>query len=633
MTSSNGVPVGFSMLSKMNDKWDRDFVRIQNNNSEYRRYTGKGGVQIPAIITKIWPRKDNPGVFSRGFECYVLHAQGAETANEKALKTPDVLTIPVRYNPKDGAPVLPPDFIANPTETVIYSRAIRHFSTPDMDSLDILLLGQVVVLESVSARCWLSDKPTDHWEVSLDVGHIRPAHGLSLAGLWPVARGTQTDVLRRNTKPYIEEIESTRYCRSHTHMLSIWAPRSDKASIEEGRVRFAREKGNTRLENKSWTAKTWMLESPSQGRAPTMRAALEFGHIQATVSGEDISKEVALVNMVLYSEHLREFGIVDLKAWEVLAPLIFNNLDFKVFGYVDTKGSVINYGGVDASKKIDFALTLFCMGIIPDLGGCYTNIGIPVTADFVIDQQMKPGNAPSSSGMMLGASMNVGTKEFFSSLPDVVPVTGGAADPVVSREILRIANDDAAEKKPTFRAIVNYNRSPAVTKGLASISPEQGASLLTAIQENNEAIVESDDVLANLFSMMASAHTLSIVVFAMCEHMIPDNVRMRRNKDLIAYMAGRNAEGTLSLNAPSSVSESTSASASASASASSDPRVNKGQIEEIDDPIADPEDEAAEESTPAPEAEAEGEAQAEKTRSPKRTSTKDSKRRLKKSRG
>lgn len=577
----SGKPVpNLDLMSKIAGAWDAKMKKVVAKNKDLRKYMGKGGVRIPAILTRIFPLGDGTNVFSRGFECYLLNAHGAEPEDCDAFVKGtsagnESIKVKVRFNPKADAPPPPAAMGPVPTEDVLRSRTTRHFQTGEFDCLDKekpghLKPGQIVVLNGVNARAYVPRDSTN-WGIAYDVQLVEPVHGLTLTSLYEAGRGTGTDYMMPNDFFFDEAVPSSRYNRAATHFVSVFAPSTTEEGRHERLERMAREKGETRLVNRDWSNKTWEIEA-AQGRTRAMKASLDLVHTQWPVD-TDIEKyrEVMLLGVSLWSEQLIDFGILDIDAWIELAPMIFDKLDFKVIGYVDTKGTEVNFGGVTADKDVDFALQLGGMGIIADIESCYRRIGIPVTADCVTDLQQMPGGSPGG-----GIAID---DEFIEKLPAVVPVTGAGASSAMARKLVDIGR--TVDSKLEFRALIKYNPSPAVIKGLATLDAEEGSALVNALATNSDAEIVGDAKVHGLWEMMATGKDSHVVAFAFCNTIIPDDIKSQRNRDLITYMTGKAPLGAAAIEAAAPEED-----ASASAAAAAAPAV-----EELNDDESEPDSE------------------------------------------
>ncbi len=527
------------MRAAMRD-WDDELRRLAEKNKEHCTYIVAGGVSLPALILRVFAKRvPKPGesVFSRTVEALVWHTHGTEPADSKAFLGDDIgadtIRVAVSYKAKKDGTVPPPSVGEPPHELIMRSHTVSIFSTTKMDAVDNLSSGQFVILNGVSGRAWVGggDTPDPRWIVSFDVGMIEPIQGMSLQSMYLAAAGTGTDYLFPNDIDFDEANPNSRYNKDRTHFVSVHAPAVTAEEKEQREARWSRECGETRLVTKNWTNKTWEIEE-QQGRERKLRANLVLAHLQWPPRTEyrEGTKEEILIGLSLYEEQLREFGISDIDAWVVLAPLIFQRLSFKSIAYIDTKGTETNFGGVTADESIDFALQLNGMAVIPDLEECYRKIGVPVTADFVVDiQQHMPGGA---------ARAPASSKDLLETLSPVVPVTGPSSDPAVSRALVDLASKG---KGPEFRALINYSPSNAVVKGLAELNAEEGSALVLALYRNaNE---DLDDSTNKLFDMMATGQHVHLIIFALCDELIPLEVRSRRNANLMAYMAGQAAQG------------------------------------------------------------------------------------------
>ena len=572
------------LMAKIAGSWERTMKKVAAKNSDLRRYMGKGGARIPAVITRVFPLGDGPNVFSRGFEVYTLNVHGAEPEGSPALVDSvtgnEEILIDVHYNPKPDAKPVPASLPARDTKCTLKSRTIRHFQTNEMDALAKLKPGQIVVLNGVSARAYIPNFPNpSSWGIAYDVQFAEPVHGMTLTCLYLAARGTGTNFMLPNDFHFDQAVPSSRYNREHTHFISVFAPPTTDDERHERLVRMGNECGETRIIDRNWSNKTWEIEA-AQGRTRAIKASLDLVHKQwlPDIDPEKYS-DVVLLGVSLWSEQLSDFGIPDPDAWVNLAPMIFNKLDFKVFGYVDTKGTEVNFGGVASDKDVSFALQIGGVGIIAGIEACYRRIGIPITADCVLDLQQMPGGAP-------GGGVAINDDDFVDTLPDVVPVTGLGASAAISRKLIDMARRDENEGKLEFVALIPYNPSPAVLKGLATLTPDEGSALVMALASNSDAEIVSNEKVHGLYEMMATGKSGYVVAFAFCGGIVPDSVKSERNKTLISYMTGKAPSGTAAI-------EDGSASAAAPAAAPPTSAEN-ATIEEIDDDVGGEEVEGSE---------------------------------------
>lgn len=584
-TVSKPVP-NLGLMAKLAGQWDAKRKKVVAKRKELHKYMGVGGVRIPAVLTRVYdmaPGND----FSQGFECYLLNVQGAEKEDCTAF-IPDChqgherIKISIRYNPKVPPPV-PESLPVRPTETFLQSRTVRHFSTGDMECLNKLHPGQIIVLNGVSARAFIP-KVIDpkQWGVGFDVQAIEPMNGVTLSNLWSSARGMGTDYLMP-TEAVFNEQENNRYNRDAVATVSVFSEPTTEEGRAERAERMARENGLTVLEKSGWEAKTWAMEKTEKSPR-AMKASLDFLHFQwLTPELAETDSETVMIGMQLWKEQLTEFGITDIDTWVDLAPMIFSKLDFKTIGYVDNKGTASNFGGVAGDKDVDFALQFSCISIIADIAACYERIGVPITADYIRDLQSKvPGCEPSGD-----AKAAASTEDFLESLSDAVPMTGAAASASVSRKILDLASKDNSGIK--FYALICYKMTPNNVRGIASLTPEEGDMLIEALTSNSDAELnpKEDDTAAktkskekvkNLFENISEGESVRTVAFAICRDAIPEDVKSRRNAQLIKFMTGK-APGDARAIEPAPA-----ASASASASASEPaPVATSSAVEELDD--------------------------------------------------
>jgi hypothetical protein len=492
-------------------------------------------------MIRVFPKRQGDNVFSRQCEVFVLHTHGAEPAESKAFEGlgPDQIRIGVSYNPKKDAALPPPGVGEPPTESILRSRQSLWVSTQKMDVLDDISPGQIVMLNGVTGRTWLAnvDTPTPSWAKSYDAGAIEAVTGMTLQAMWTAASGMGTDFLFPNDLIFDESNQSSRYNRQRTHLISVHTmPRPDDEEGQTQRAaRMARECGETTLITKNWSSKTWEIEE-QPGRSRAMRANLVFAHMQWPPNTPFNAGEVdeILVGLSLYEEQLRDFGFGNnYDAWVALAPLIWSKLNFKAIGYIDTKGTESNFGGVQSDKKIDFALQFNGMGLIPDLESCYREVGVPVTSDFVLDMHQRQAWGGVGAAIATGGNM-------LENLAAVVPVTGSAADMNVAKVLAAMTGEDA----PEYRALVNYTPTRAVMKGLATLNAEEGSALVAALQTNDTGEISGNKKLNKLYDSMATGNsTVHVVVFALCTKIIPKDVQARRNADLMAFMLGKAAAG------------------------------------------------------------------------------------------
>ena len=547
------------LMAKIAGSWEKTMKKVMSKNKDLRRYMGRGGARIPAVLTRVFPLNEGSNAFNRGFECYLLNTHGAEPVDSEALiqggmPGSEAIKIVVRYTPKADAPAAPIEMGLAPTEYVLQSRSTQHFQTGEMDALGKIAPGQIVILNGVSARAYVP-RGGGNWGIAFDVQFVEPAHNMTLASLYDVSRGTGTSYMLPCDFHYDEAVPSSRYNRSSTHFISVFTPPTSEDARRERLERMLRESGETRLVN-DYTDKTFSYKS--DGRAPSMKASLDLIHTQ-WLPGQAENEEwrdVVLLGITLWAEQLTEFGIVDVAAWDSLAPMIFDKLDFKAFGCVDTKGTDTNFGGVEGDKDVAFAIQLSGMGIIADIEGCYRRIGIPITADCVTDLQMIPGGAP-------GGGMAIKDDEFVNSLSAVVPVTGQGASSPIAGKLLTMARQD--DSKIEFCALIKYSPSPAVLKGLATLTPEEGSALVNALASNSDAEILSDAKVHGLYEMMATGKSGAVIGFAFCNGIIPESVKAERNSALITYMTGKAPTGAAAIEAGSAAASAAEPAASAAA--------------------------------------------------------------------
>ena len=531
-TSTVGKPApGLVTLRAAMRDWSTELRRLADKNKEHCAYIAAGGVSLPALVLRVFDKRKGDNVFNRTMEVLVWHTHGAEPQDSEAFVGEDTIRISVNHRTKKDAALPPAEVGDPPNEYIMRSHTVHCVSTTKMDMLDDLSPGQFVILNGVIGRTWLAnaDTPAPFWSISFDVGVIEPVKSMSLQSMWLAASGTGTDYLFPNDLVFDESQPNSRYNKDRTHFVSVHAAPTGDAEIAQREDRWVRECGETCLITKNWTSETWEIKE-IQGRSRSMRAQLVLAHLQwppRTEYREGLKEEI-LLGLSLYAEQLRGFGITDIDTWIVLAPLIFQRLSFKAIAYIDTKGTETNFGGVASDEQVDFALQLNGMALIPDLETCYRKIGVPVTADFVMDM---PGAVrPAAS-----ASTNL-----VETLPPVVPVTGPSADPTIASALIEMATRGVG---PEFRALINFNPVNAVFKGLATLDSEEGSVLVKALQFNDKGSLAGNDKLTDLYDIMATGMHVHVVVFAMCNDLVPMDVRSQRNASLMSYMTGKVALG------------------------------------------------------------------------------------------
>jgi hypothetical protein len=563
------------------DNWELALKKISAKNGNTRRYMGKPGVRIPAVLLRVFEMGTGENVFSQAFSVFLLNTHGAESPESPALipcQKPGTEQIRIGLScPPSKKGVLPPAEIGlAPTECLLQSRSTRHFQTSEMDGLGKLKPGQIVLLNGVSGRAYVN-KARTAWGIALDVAVVEPVHGLTLSSLYAAAQGAGTNYMIQSDFFYDATNEQAmRYNYEDTYFISVHAPPTTEAGREERALRMIAEQGTTDIDKTMWKPKTWELEA-AQGRPRAIRADLALVHLQWLMPRDFADKslhEVVLVGTTLWADKLGDFGIADIDTWTHLAPLIFGKLDFKIFGCSDVRGSATNFGGVASEKSIHHAVQVQASGIIADIEACYRKIGIPITAEYVHDIQRLPGCAP-------GGGTQTNDDDFLDTLPDVVPVSGPAASAAAARKLLDIATrggQSTGDGKLEFVALLPYNQSPAVVKGIAALTPEEGSELVSALVASSDAEVRSNPKVLQLYEMMDSGKGRFVVAFAFCKGIVPVDVKADRNAKLISYFVGRAPPGSAAIEDSSSSSSAPAADADADAS--------KSFVEEIADVAA-----------------------------------------------
>ena len=291
MSLSKPVP-NLDLMSKIANAWDSKMRKVVAKNKDLRKYMGKGGVRIPAILTNIFKIYEGPNVYSRGFGCYLLNTHSAEPEDSEALCKDgfpghEKIKLKVIFSPKEGSPPPPPEIGPHPEELFLTSRSSATFQTGDMETLGKLRPGQIVMLNGLNARTYVATKDgPPRWGLSYDVQMIEAIHGLTTASLWTAARGAGTDFLMPNEMFFNEDDKSSRYNRDATHILSVFATPTTEDGRKERLERMWRENGETSLVSRDWNDKTWSMDAfPPNPRKK--KASLELIHT-ATLLHDDI---------------------------------------------------------------------------------------------------------------------------------------------------------------------------------------------------------------------------------------------------------------------------------------------------------------------------------------------------------
>ena len=573
-----------SLMARLSAQWDGEAKRLNLKSKDLRKYIPVGGVRVPAIITRVFDERAvnvknkktgqfEQKVISRGFEAIILHPHAIEPPESDALVGADRIKVVLTYKKPENAAVLDADILKDqPTETEMRALTVRHFQTSQMESLVRVKdgpSGQIVVLNGVCGRAVFHNGV---WKSFLDVGIIEPKRGLTIASLWPVAAGAGTAQLYENEQKFDADDKASRYARQCSYLVSVY-PQMTDASEEaemERLQRMAAHCGETVMESARWGDDTWLTKAPDppSTEARKMRADLDMLVLQWP---ENIPERVieewtqqVMLKVTLWPEPLSVFGIDDEEVWVRLAPIIFKNLSFKVLAYVDTKGTETNFGGIGDEKKVNFALALNGMGIIPDMKSMLRKVGMPVTAGFVHEWQQRPVGACGPSRVVVTT-----TEDLLDVLPDVMTVTGAGADSGLARALLALDHHEGAiGSHVEYIALLPYKPTPVLRSELPKLTPLDGAHLLNAIVERAPRSISDRPYLVEMYGSFPEdvAH---IVIYAICDKIIPEEVKAQRMTDITRFMLGKLPDNTAAIEQGSGDGASASASASADGASAS----------------------------------------------------------------
>lgn len=573
----------------------RDFQRMhqmaKHAYAAVHTRTTAGGARVPAILTDKYGV--GAGGYSVNFGAQLLHVASsledgqADTYLKIDSDGKEYLNLKVRTSEGPKAKLPPPHLGPPPTEKDLrsYQSVTLGLKAELGAKLDEVQVGDIVYLNGLNARAAAvqprdaKGKPagpgTEEWVIFLGVASIE-ASGFNMCHLWRAVSNLPTSELKPNKVPYIEDDPSSRYDRDHTEFLHVRLPPDDAgddgdtSSIDESNRLMAIECGRTTLDMeclRATTANPTPFRSPANDRGPEgPRACLTFTHAQwpRGTAYSPGTMELVAVGINAYESILRVFGINDVNTWESLAPRIFANCPAAWFGFVDTRGTITAFGGLSASGPYKFALQLFPTGLIPDMVTLCKRIGCPVTSKFVRGCHEIP--TIGAPGPASRATVRASPADIVSKLPPTVPVTGALADPGVTSLLLSMAEGQDAgvdSPRPRFYALLNIISSPANYEELRKLDETSGDLLATALlTKQKERLVDTKFLLPLYRNMQVNSEDppMVCVVHAVCEDIIPPNVRGRNERDIMTLILGSSVPAL-------AVTDDASASASASASA------------------------------------------------------------------
>jgi hypothetical protein len=599
--------------------------------------TNVGGVRLAAVISEKYAKASQ---FKSTFAVHLLSVHAAlEKDQAEMFIVADEMTgeefirLPVNTSKGPKAKKPPPNFWPPPTEKDLraYEACTLGIENELSAQLDAVQIGDIVYLNGVHARAAVVGERIDaagnpdyskcEWNIFLNVGRIDPT-GFSMVHLWHAMRHLPTSALEPNDQPYVESDVSSRYNRKRSCVFKVLPEPDDddEEAIDASNRLMAAECGRTTLDVECLTANqdgfSPFRAQKTLDRPEGPRANLTFTHGQwpRNTPYERGMMELVAVGITAYESLLRVFGVHDLLSWETLARSIFMHCPMVWMGFVDTRGTIASFGGINMSA-FKFALQIFPTCVIPDIATLCRRIGIPVTAKFVTDwQATRLGACGSPSPQTLRASPS----DIISKLPPTVPVSGGYADPMVAALLVKMATSapaggsgghGARANTPKFYAWLNINLSRANMDALATLTPENGEKLANALLRPKGGLshVTSTPGLTAIYKNMAIQGGAPVcVIHALCEDIAPPDVRENNNNIIMKLITGKQCEAAappppalaLALEAPPTASpqkkkkkkKTTTTSPSAAAAAAA-----AATIEEVSD-----DDEEEEEDTPPP---------------------------------
>ena len=466
----------FNSKTISNQRFEALLGSVEHFNTPAQNRVGKTGIKIPVVPpTDNKPRaepripENNNVVAPKGG----LNTPVTKTQNSSllALPAPPVTKEPDKASETNYCEEIPDEAFAGvdlnnlpasnvevakmPVTHELHSFNPYYFSTNNATCLNDISPGDLVTLNGIKAKASEPKGQYTDYVVFLNVITVEKASGITLCDLY------QDSYVKKQLTPSwltplpnTDENSASRY-DSNSIYIDIHAINEDSHTNRYISSRLSR--GDPKS--------PWVTQSDP----PRPKASLPYT-IQQWKSGDyDLNNETlqkVLVDLNIYDSLLQQFCIVDkdvktFPVWKALAPIIFDNLQYKAICQVDKTSTRTSYGGLNGEiskdEKVDFGISLRASCIIADIVGVYRKIGVPVTGEWVCSYYNVPFKPNSNSTFFSVLSMD---KE-----EDRAKVLGS--------------------QTTEYRVLVNFNVGMQKAKTwstISGLSADQGVELMTAIQ-------------------------------------------------------------------------------------------------------------------------------------------------------
>lgn len=579
-----------NLAALSSQKTDFDRVRAQEGEAwkSTHRSQSTGGVRLVGVVINVFKPKDTKGpVYSVNFEVLLFQVAAAlREGEEKFVKTDPKtntkfvqLDLPDYKPPSTNPPPVSPELQQMAPKTCsFHSFKTIAMSLPvaDASTLKALTPNDIIYFNGVSGRLAVIRSKdiegkmipgTERWAVFYQAGSVEKT-GLTMGHLWNAAKDIPSSHFAANDKMYNPMDPSTRYARetsywiSHTPTPAI----NDKAGREAYNLATAANCCSSVLDSASLRQDKSLYadaapDDETLPKEPTRPCArLTYSHMQwpqdQTLTADN--KQYVSIGVTAFHEMLAVFGIASTEMWKALAPRILEKMSCKWHGYVDTKGSIAQFGGI-AQSNYDFGLQIIPTAVIPDVKSVCQQIGIRVTAEYVEKFMQKPGTV---TGPVNRETTRLSRPQVLARLPPVVPINGEKANPTVSHHLIYMGTK--TKTPPEFYALINFSVSPQAYKLVRSLTPEQGSLIVEAFVTNNtvaESESEDADMLASVLDALDVGEGYRCcIIQAVCDKVVPPNDMRANEKLLRKFILGVDADVN------DQIEDSASASASAAAS-------------------------------------------------------------------